>query len=160
MDESKVREIVNAHVKEMRWALQLQDWRINVFYRHLDGEAVADCRSNAGSRQAWIRIDNDKCDDKEEVLTTLRHELLHIFHAEMETYRKAVGQLIEDGPFNAVDEFFQQANEKFVTRIEQMLDYGLGMGVCVKKLDGKEKHERMNSEAMPDGSERDPTSVA
>lgn len=128
MDHSKVREIVNAHIKQMRWALQLQDWQIDVTHVHLDGDAIGDCRPEPTYRRAYIRIDSDKCDDVNEVLETLRHEMLHIFDAEMETYRKAVSQLISDETFNAIDEFFRQAVEGMVHRVERMLDHGLKIG--------------------------------
>jgi hypothetical protein len=130
LDHSQVRNIINANIKKMRWAMQLQDWRIGVSYLHLDGDLVADCRAEPGCRRAFVRIDCDKCEDEHDVLDTLRHELLHVFHAEMWPYRQAVARLVEEHPFDAIDESFQQATELIVTRMEQMLDHGLKIGVA------------------------------
>ncbi len=141
LDHSYVRNVVNANIKKMRWAMQLQDWQIDVTYLHLDGDAVADCRPEPTYRKAYIRIDNDKCADTEDVLETLRHEMLHIFDADMETYRKAVAQLVPDDVFNALDEFFKQAVEGMVSRLERMLDDGLKIGVAEMCEQGVVKDE-------------------
>lgn len=130
MDHSVVKNIVDAHIKKMRWALQLQDWRIDVTHVHLDDDTVGDCRPEPTYRKAHIRIDADGHQDEHAVLNTLRHEMLHIFDADMETYRKAVSQLVPDDVFNAVDEFFKQAAEGVVCRLERMLDHGLKIGVA------------------------------
>jgi hypothetical protein len=130
LDHSQVRSIVNANVEKMRWALQLQDWHIHVTHVHLDGDAIGDCRPEPTYQRAYIRIDSDGHDTEEKVLDTLRHEMLHLLDAEMETYRKAVSQLLPDDVFNALDEFFRRAVEGMVGRVERMLDYGLKIGVA------------------------------
>lgn len=129
LDHSTVRDIVNAHIKKMRWALQLQDWRIDVSYGPLTEGTRGECQLQIGHKKAAIRIDNDKCDDEHMVLQTLRHELLHLFDAEMELYRNAIRHLLANETFDAVDELFLHAAERLVGSLERMLDHGLKIGV-------------------------------
>lgn len=129
LDHSQVRDIVNANIKRMRWALQLQDWRIDVSYGHLEEGVRGECRLGIGHKKAAIIIDNDKCDDERMVLETLRHELLHLFDAEMELYRHAARHLVDGASFDAIDELFLHAAERFVGALERMLDHGLKIGV-------------------------------
>lgn len=128
MDESQVKAIVNANLKQMRWALQLQDWDIEIEYRCLGHGTLtvkAECTPELRYLSAVIVIDPAEAENEEGVLKSLRHELLHCLTAAMETYRKAVGQLLDDKVFNAIDELFRDACENTVRGIEQMLDYGL-----------------------------------
>lgn len=124
MDESKVREIVNVNVDGMCCALALQDWRIDIEYTHCD-RATGTCTPEPVQRLATIEIDPAKCEDEGGVLGVLRHELLHIFTADFETYRKAVAQLVPDSTFNAIDEFFRFAVESVVHHLERAFDLGL-----------------------------------
>jgi len=128
MDESQVKAIVNANVEEMRRALQLQDWEIKFEYHclgHGSDVTEAVCTPDPRYNRAVIVIDPARAENEEEVLKSLRHELLHCLIAAIETYRKAVGQLLDEKPFNAIDELFCDAVETTVRRLEQMLDHGL-----------------------------------
>lgn len=129
MDESEVREIVNANIRQMRWALQLQDWEFKIEYAclgHSSQETVkAECSPDPKYKHAVIVFDPAAVESEADVLRSLRHELLHCLYADIETYRKAVAQLLDDKPFNAVDEFFRHAVESLVGRLERMLDHGL-----------------------------------
>lgn len=134
MDQSAVREIVQVKVRQLRWALQLQDWKIDVEYGALssDGDSprtMGECYADAEYRAARIVLDPHVLDNEEEVLDVLRHEMLHIFHAELKTYRSAVCQLLARDSFLAVDEILKLATETTVKRIEQMLDHGLGLEI-------------------------------
>lgn len=130
LDHSTVRNIVNAHIKKMRWALQLQDWSIDVSYGHLENGTRGECQLHVRHRKAAIRIDSDDCDDEQVVLKTLRHELLHVFDAEMEVYRNAVRHLLAPETFDAIDELFLYAAERLVGSLERMLEDGLKIGVA------------------------------
>lgn len=130
LDHSQVRSIVNANIEKMRWALQLQDWQIGVVYVALEESTRAECRLQVGHKKAEIRIDCDQCDDEPDVLRVLRHELLHVYDADMELYRAAVRHLLGGEAFDAVDEVFLHAAERLVGSIERMLDHGLKIGVA------------------------------
>lgn len=128
MDQSKVKELVNANIKQMRWALQLQDWNIDVTCGPLEANCGGTCKSDPKRQRACIEINPAAHEDEVDVVTTLRHELLHVLHADFETYRKAVSQLVDSSTFNAIDEFFSHAAESLVARLERMLDHGLKVG--------------------------------
>ena len=125
MDTSVAREVVNAALKPMQWRLQLQRWKVTVYYTHL-GEAFGTCTPLATQETAIIEIDNDERDDTDELLGTLRHELIHCMLADFETYRKSVAELLDDKVFNALELIFRHAVERAVANIENCLDHGLG----------------------------------
>lgn len=130
LDHSQVRSIVNANIKKMRWALQLQDWQIDVTHVHLEGDTRGECRLDVPHRKLSIAIDSDEVNDEAEVLFVLRHELLHTFDAEMELYRSAVKHLVPGDVFDAIDDVFLHAAERLILCLERMLDHGLKIGVA------------------------------
>lgn len=120
MELEQVKQFVQKKTKELCFTLQLQDWRINFEYITLDNPA--NCAPLPGYKKAIIQIDPIQQEDEADLLRTLRHELLHCFLAEQETYRKAVGELTTNREFNAIDAIFRQAVEATVNQIERMLD--------------------------------------
>lgn len=130
MDKSKMRRIVNKHVEQLRWALQLQTWKIDIEYCVLEGDSVASCLTNAPYHQMTIEIDCDKLDDKDEVLRFLRHEMLHGLHAEWDDLFVHVMECVSNKGQRAVlSNLRHQAAERLVGRLERMLDHGLKLDV-------------------------------
>ena len=125
MDTSAAREVVDGALKPMRWRLQLQRWKVTVYYTHLS-QAYGTCTPLANQETAIIEIDNDERENRDELLNTLRHELIHCMLADFETYRKSVGELLDDKVFNALEPVFRHAVERAVANIENCLDSGLG----------------------------------
>lgn len=128
MDESQVKAIVDVNLEQVLWSLQLQDWNLKFEYRclgHGSDITQAECTPSPRYRKAVIVIDPAAAENEKDVMDSLRHELLHCLIADIETYRKAVGQLLERDVFNALDELFSDAVEATVRRIEQMLDHGM-----------------------------------
>lgn len=139
MDHSKVVEIVNANIKQMRWAMQLQDWTINLTYGPLEAGNAGTCMADPKRCRAEIEIDPAALKDEAAVLDTLRHELLHILHAGYETYRSAVSHLLSADVFRTLDEVMSLGSESLVARLERMLDHGLKVGtkvMCVVRDEG------------------------
>lgn len=147
MDESQVRKLVNDNLKQMRWALQLQDWDVDIVYAHTDDGTQAECTPGPGHRNAEIVLVPPSQKNQEDTLKSLQHELLHLFPADFEIYRKAVGQLLDDKDFNAIDEFFRYAVERTVNQIERMLDHGLKISpedLCAPAQQGEMTHALHN----------------
>ena len=84
------------------------------------------CTPLVGQETSLIEIDNNEHDDPDELLRTLRHELIHCMLADLETYRKSVAELLDDKVFNALEPVFRHAAERTVVNIENCLDHGLG----------------------------------
>lgn len=137
MDQSKVREIVEANFKQMRWDLQLQDWRVDIEYAPLPEEVGAQVRIKPHYRSAVITIDPPKQADEEMVLRNLRHELLHLLLAPMTAYGNAVEEMIPDGARPVDQHLFTYHNEMLVGNLERMLDHGVGYRPWEPKDDAK-----------------------
>ena len=127
MDESQVKKLVDENIKSLMLALQLQNWDISIYIEQIEGNIPARNQPEIKYRNAKIQINPLEEEYSKQVLDDLRHELLHCFHSSFETYRKAVGQLITDITFEAIDEIFKRACEETVLAIEDMLNKGLGL---------------------------------
>jgi len=136
METARAQAIVKENIKQLRWALQLQDWQIsNVCERIEDksddsewGDTAGYCLANPNYRAACITLDADKIDDEADVLAILRHEMLHLFHAELSrVFLAQVKTAVSEREYELLGITFAHCIERIVGRIEYMLDIGLGM---------------------------------
>lgn len=132
MDKSKLRQIVQAKVEKLRWALQLQDWKLDVEYCHIgdrddDESIVGNCTPRLGYRCATIKLDPEHIHEDEDVIEILRHELLHLIHADLTLLMDAIEPHIQRDGFKTIQRIYWHAIEKIVGNIERMLDNGLGL---------------------------------
>lgn len=136
MDKSTAKLIIDDRLKPMRNAMQLNQWTIDVVWGHIDGEAggqvKGQCTADPKYMRASIELDPESHADEADLLRTLRHELLHIFHAEYQLYRRQVGHVVSDTTFDGLDEAYQQASERTVWMMEQMLDHGGDLECLIK----------------------------
>jgi hypothetical protein len=131
MDESAVRAIVERVIPHVKWRLQLQKWVFTVKYDSLNDPGAerdhkATCTPDPAERQAVIEIDPGRHKSESDVLRSVVHELLHCMTADLETYRKAVGQHVGGASFDALDQFWHFGTERVVRRLENVLYWGLG----------------------------------
>ncbi len=125
MKTSKVREIVNEHIKPIRNALHLNDWDIDTEYTALDPGTPARVHMAARYRLATIQFDPAQIVDREQVLRCLRHELLHLVLAPFDLYTCAVSEMLPKH-FSRVDkQLFMDAVELVVGNLERVLDWGI-----------------------------------
>jgi hypothetical protein len=110
--------------------MQLQQWEIDVEYTRLEDAGdrctIADCSVTPGYQHALVRIDPEHCTDPAGVQRALRHELLHILHADFITVFETAAEALPADVERCVRHVFHVAKESFVRRIENLLDYGLG----------------------------------
>lgn len=137
MDRSEVKNIVDEHIRFMIWDLQLQKWEIECSFDPEEDNIKASCKAEPAYMHALINIDPTKHNVEEDVLRSLRHELIHIFDSPYETYRKMVGQIISDEAFHALDEVFTMAKEQTRLMVEQMLDYGYKLPLSKRNVELK-----------------------
>ena len=125
MDRSEVKKIVDEHVRFMIWDFQIQRWRLDVSFDEAEEEKEkARCTADPSYFTAYINIDPARHEDKDDVLRSLRHELLHIMDAPYEIYRKTIAQLLTEEAFHALDEVFIMAKEQTRFNIESMIEHG------------------------------------
>ena len=128
MDKSELKKIIDKSIAPMRNALCLNEWTVQVFYEtlgksdHMRRSQIAESRPDPKYMDAWIKFYCEEIDDENEVLNTLRHELLHFLHADMQIMRRAVADMLTEKEFNVYTELHQHVCERIVHCIEALLD--------------------------------------
>ena len=94
----------------------LKDFKITVKWRTSDDDSYADCSALPEYRKAVIAFDLDKLSPlpREEVESTVRHELFHIITAPMRTALHSLW------PKQWNDEWIESVEEKVVEDLAQM----------------------------------------
>ncbi len=147
MDKSQVKRIVRENIQWMRYALQLNDWTIDIQYGPIEDrrddaffKSHARCTVKARYRKANIEIDPEPMEDEDEVLRALRHELMHILHAEFQTFTEQANAILSDGQRDILDAAWNHGAEMLIGNLERMFD--LGLGLPPKKMIEMAKHGR------------------
>lgn len=124
MDKSKCCEIVDANIEGMKAQFNLQQWRIQINYEPLEEYCVAQCFMATAYQRATIKIDPEQHETEDEVVDSLRHELLHIVLAPYNIYRSMVTPNIEkDSAMDTVEEeAWTVAIESAVLNLERIMD--------------------------------------
>lgn len=125
LEHAKV--IVDEHCDWFRYALGLNHWTIHVVYKRLDEGNLGRCYANAKYSEATIELDEEQIPDGEKLLFVLRHELLHVLHADYDLVVEAALKELDSRVAHSLMIHMQHvAQEKVVTMLEGMLDRGLG----------------------------------
>lgn len=125
MNLSDCKQVVQAAISPMRHAMSLQSWRVTVNYIRFSGDdgTLAQVHADHRYMRATIDIDYDRHESAAEVLRSLRHELLHLFHADFGLYREVVGKAAESDVFETMEPIHNAACERTVAALERMLDF-------------------------------------
>ena len=133
MDQSKVRRIVEDHIRDLMWALDLNDWMVNVQYRKLDPGVDGNCVVTYKYKHATISLDPNEYNTESEVLEVLLHELLHVVTGPTCMMSAVINRtLTTDEGKAAASACFDNADELLIKQLERMLE--VGMGYTPKKL--------------------------
>lgn len=113
--------IVERALEPMSAALAVPHWRINVTVgRCSNPNHVASCSRQAEYYQAQIIIDPDKAEDEDDVLNSLRHELLHVVLGDVDLMFDAMRD--EDGHVSVHQHrMWEFAVERMVATLEKLL---------------------------------------
>lgn len=143
MTVKKLKKLYSKYFDDLRFALGLPMWDVEIVWNEVgESKLLGHILIQPDSMEAVITIMCGMAKDEKQFLDTLRHELLHIIHAETSLYRKCMGQYIDSRRSDcAMDEVYDHMVEKMVARMEYMLDLlGLDAKTLAKK--GKEmQHE-------------------
>lgn len=128
MDRSKVREIVKHRIRDLRDAVGLSGWGIDVVYESDGAEpACGKCVAQPEYRHATITLYPDRLDSVQEVEDVLFHELLHILHSDLASLTNPIWKVLDKNGRDILDELRRDFQERVVSRIEGMLFHGLGL---------------------------------
>lgn len=114
----------------MMWDLQVNMWSVNISYCRSEGRlagAKATCTRKMEYMIATITIDPNMAHDEEDVLRSLRHELLHLVLAPFDLYMQTMFQAVTgDAALERIEsKQWDHAVESAVVSLERMLDHGL-----------------------------------
>lgn len=124
MDREEARKYVNDTIEDASGALALGPWSIDVVYGACSGgqKVWGECFSEPKYMRGTITINTDEHETLEQVGKTVRHELLHLVHAEFNSYRAACTQALTKQEDDITDTVFDLAAERVVNTLETMLD--------------------------------------
>lgn len=123
MSEAEVRAIIDANIRDLRAALGLHDWNIDVGYSTSVGDRVATCTADAKRHHATLLFNPGELDDESDVLRFLLHELLHLYNAEVHLYADAVNELVSERESATLQVLRTNASEHVVQYIERLLEH-------------------------------------
>ena len=122
MDESKaIKAVTQSFVDKWKYLLSIEDWDILFRYSKLDEDELGACMVEPHHKSAVIILDITKIKDKQELLETLRHELIHITHAHFNSYRQAVSKNLAPNVSEIADDIFSIGAEDLVLKVEHLL---------------------------------------
>lgn len=149
MDKSKVKSIVERYFQRFFRALDLSGWRITFFYGPIPSKSPGSASRaqivlKTRSKIAAITFNPEELCNEQEVVETLRHELLHFMDGYYEIYRDSVHEFLDDNARESTDKIFYLASEHMVLMLEGMLDFGLKIPVreMGKRPTGKRKKSK------------------
>lgn len=145
MDRSKLRAFVNKHIKWVRWALQLQEWQVDISIEVSEKDCAAACDTKSMYRKVDLTFDPEKTHSQEQAFSNLRHEMLHVLLAEFDLLFEAIKRVAPASELEILDVLYHNAHERAIGNIERMLDMGLG-------LDGMKLIERARQVAKETGA--------
>ena len=126
MDRSAVKAVVDHEIESLMLRLGIPHWHVVVRYKTEsdDGDFVVRgrCDRRAEYNSASLTLNPESLDGAEEVLATLRHELLHIVLAPFDMYQEAVGPLLDGdrAKHEVFDVVFRHCVEKAVINLNRM----------------------------------------
>lgn len=123
MDKATCLAWVKKYIPKYQKKLLLNDWNITFECVPLDDSTEAMIDYEASYMSAHIKFNNERVTNNRSLENTVRHELLHLYHAEFDTLDYMLKELIEEKSFNAVAQFINHCQEMIVLRIEKMLDF-------------------------------------
>lgn len=129
MNKQELIDIVDSHIKKMKWATMTNMWSTSFRYEFTQENNLAQTEADPSYKRAEITFNPSAFEnaEKEHVLDTLRHELLHLHLARLDTVmQSAVNQMTSEAAEAYID-WYHEEIEQCITSMEEMLDHGCGM---------------------------------
>ncbi len=136
MRNSEAKMIVKKVLPWLRWAMQLQRWDIDIVWGPIeDDEGLPASHCVQGQvfsqdqyQEATIEIDHTSIPNAKRLIEVLRHEMLHLLHADVRSgLMPQIGAAVSAKMADVLDVACQMAVERLVTNMERMFDNGIGL---------------------------------
>ena len=136
MDRSAVKAVVERELEPLMMRLGIPHWNVLVVYKPEANDGDFEVRGRCDRRTEYniasITLNPESLDGAEEVLATLRHELLHVVLAPFDLYREAVEPLLsgDTAKGEVFSVLFRHCVEQAVVNLNRMY---LGLSQRPKK---------------------------
>lgn len=129
MDQSRLREFVDARLEGLQEAMGIAHWKIVVHIEPIGQDGVpdhastpADVNLRTNYNQAVIRMDPAQIDDEEGATTALIHELLHVVASPFRVYEAFVCGMIKKGTSREEqeDRIWTYCEEQAIINLERL----------------------------------------
>jgi len=121
MDKQACNKLLPNIIEKYLDKLRLYDWKITFECCELDDcEAIVDYE--ASYNIAHIKFDNKRIKNKSRLDTAVRHELLHLYHAEVDILGQQLEVMLTKSSFKCIDKLLEHCCEMIVWRLERLLD--------------------------------------
>lgn len=122
MKESKAIKAVTAKfINRWKYLLSIEDWDITFKHVKLEDGTLGECGCEPAHKSANINVDIGKHKDVNELLATVRHEMIHLVHAHFESYRNSVCKYLSPTLSDVADDIYSIGAEDVVLKIEHLL---------------------------------------
>lgn len=130
MERELAKKIIEENLKRYSHLLAVHSWSIHVFFDTIPDEADdhhGHVRANVLRKISYniasITFDNAKFDTEQELLNSLRHELMHITHAAFDLYYETVMNFVPEDAIPAMRRLYTHAAEQTVVHLQRMFDW-------------------------------------
>ena len=120
MEKSEVRAIVEREAESLLRSFGVSPWKLTIAYDLVGDEQLGECSRLLDYQTATIRLNPSLLDDEAAVLSTLRHELLHIVLSPLDLYTATVGPLVEGPLRDVLERVWTHALERTVINLERL----------------------------------------
>ena len=154
LTENDAQIYVEVLMPGLQHAFQLEHWDVHVFLVEEIAGRDPGTRTSAEvavwplSDYAEIRLVAAMHADKHDLARSLRHELAHVLHADMERAAKLAWRMADKRARRVLQEAYYDAAEQLVSRIERMFDVGIGISATALASRGQRRRTRMHEEAL------------
>jgi len=122
MNEDKaVKAVTQKFIDRWKYLLGLDDWSIIIRYTKMEDGDLGECSVETPHKMATVVVDVAKHKNADHLLDTIRHELLHIFHAQFEHHRTLASKFAAPSMIEVLDEIYMIGAEDIVLKMEHLL---------------------------------------
>lgn len=124
-----IKAVTKAFIDRWKFLLSIEEWDIVIKNTKLEDGTLGECGCEPAHKSASINVDISKHKSVEEVLLTVRHEMIHLVHAHFESYRNSVSKYLASNVSDVSDDIYSIGAEDVVLKIEHLIEK---LGIDVK----------------------------
>jgi len=120
-ESDAVKAVTSKFIDRWKYLLSIEEWDIQLRYINLEDGTLGECSVEPAHKAAVVLIDVGKHKNKNQLLDTIRHEMIHIVHAHFESYRASISKYLLPSVADVADDIFFIGAEDTVLKVEHLL---------------------------------------